>query len=74
MKYELNINGITLLNLCFAEDIVIISQFQEASKEISETLCNSRKRMGLQINVTKTKLLKNCTKTHIRIFNAEIKY
>ena len=40
MKYELNVNGITLLNLRVVEDFVIISQFQEASKEIEilETL------------------------------------
>lgn len=56
-EHGINLNGRPLNNLRFADDIDLIADTQEKLQDITSRVYNSSKRMGLKINVEKTKTM-----------------
>ncbi len=56
-KRGIKINGKWLNNLRFADDIVLISGNIQELRLMSEELCKESEKVGLTINLTKTKLI-----------------
>ena len=70
-----NLNGRSLNNLRFADDIDLVADTQEQLQDLTNRVEGSSKRMGLKINAEKTKTMtvgKQHKKLQIRIENREI--
>ena len=52
----ININGVRLSNLRFADDIILFAESEEKLKDMLEDLNNEGKRDGLKLNKKKTKV------------------
>ena len=52
----ININGIRLSNLRFADDIMLLAESEEKLKDMLEDLKNEGKRDGMKLNKKKTKI------------------
>ena len=55
----ININGVRLSNLRFADDIVPFGENEEKLKDMLEDLNNEGKRDGMKLNIKKTKIMCN---------------
>lgn len=70
----ININGTKINNLKFADDIVLIAGTTTELNEMLQELATNSKQIGLEINMSKTKILTNSTKTPIKLYDSEIEY
>ena len=55
----ININGVRLSNLRFADDIILFAESEEKLKDMLEDLNNKGKRDGMKLNKKKTKIMCN---------------
>ena len=55
----ININGVRLSNLTFADDIILFAESEEKLKDMLEDLNNEGKRDGMKLNKKKTKIMYN---------------
>ena len=55
----ININGVRLSNLRFADDIILFAESEEKLKEMLEELNNEGKRDGMKLNKKKTEIMCN---------------
>ena len=55
----ININGVRLSTLRFADDIVVFAESEEKLKDMLEDLNNEGKRDGMKLNKKKTKIMCN---------------
>ena len=55
----ININGVRLSNLRFADDIILFAESEEKLKVMLEDLNNEGKRDGMKLNKKKTKIMCN---------------
>ena len=55
----ININGVRLSNLRFADDIILFAESEEKLKDMLEDLNNEGKRDGMKLNKKKTKIMCN---------------
>ena len=55
----ININGVRLSNLRFADDIILFAENEEKLKDMLEDLNNEGKRDGMKLNKKKTKIMCN---------------
>ena len=55
----ININGIRLINLRFADDIILLAESEEKLKDMLEDLNNEGRRDGMKLNQKKTKIMCN---------------
>ena len=53
----ININGVRLSNLRFADDIILFAESEEKRKDMLENLNNEDKRDGIQLTKKKTKIM-----------------
>ena len=60
-KQGIRIDGSYLNNLRFADDIVLISRDVSQLKEMLEQLNNEAKKVGLRMNLSKTKIMSDTT-------------
>lgn len=58
-KYGLNVNGVQLTHLRFADDLILISQDPGNLQEMLKQLVYESEKVGLSINTTKTKAMTN---------------
>lgn len=72
--YDLNINGERLTHLRFADDIVILAENHEVLGKMLNTLDIESKRIGLNMNLNKTKVMTNGVQRPIKLEDAEIEY
>ncbi|CAK1591052.1 unnamed protein product [Parnassius mnemosyne] len=73
-KYGLNINGIKLNHLRFADDLILISEDPKSLQEMLEELVYESDRVGLSMNTTKTKVMTNHDKVPITVNDTKIEY
>ena len=55
----ININGVRLSNLRFADDIILFAESEEKLKDMLEDLNNEGKRDGMKLTKKKTKIMCN---------------
>lgn len=70
----ININGKRLSNLRFADDIILFSYSAKELETMLQELQTLCQHVGLQINMSKTQVMTNKTKTLIEIGTETIKY
>ncbi|KAJ8704650.1 hypothetical protein PYW07_011838 [Mythimna separata] len=63
--FGLNINGARLSHLRFADDLVILEEDPKKLEYMIQTLVIRSREVGLEINLTKTKMMTNSTPTDI---------
>lgn len=73
-KYGLNINGVQLTHLRFADDLILISSHAKGLQEMLEQLVHESEKAGLSMNTSKTKLMTNGDKVPIMVSNTTIEY
>ncbi len=56
----INVNGTLLNNLRFADDVILATRNTEKIKHMIEELTIKGREAGLNINLTKTKILEKC--------------
>ena len=59
IKAEININGVRLSNLRFADGIILFAESEEILKDMLEDLNNEGRRDGMKLNKKKTKIMCN---------------
>ena len=59
IEAEININGVRLRNLRFADDIILFAENKEKLKDMQEDLNNEGERDGMKLNKKKTKIVWN---------------
>ena len=59
IEVGMNINGVRLSNLRFADDIMLFAESEEKLKDMLEDLNNEGKRDGMKLNKKKTKIMCN---------------
>ena len=55
----ININGVRLSNLRFADDIILFAESEEKLRDMLKYLINEGKRDGMKLNKKKTKIMCN---------------
>ncbi|XP_075990548.1 uncharacterized protein LOC142986144 [Anticarsia gemmatalis] len=70
----INVDGTSLTNLRFADDIVLFAKTPEDINKMIEDLAKESEKVGLKLNPEKTRVMTNGNKTTIRVKNTEIKY
>lgn len=55
----INIDGEKLNHLCFADDIVLITDNMPEAQTMMQNLCEAAERVGLEINISKTQYMTN---------------
>ena len=73
-NYGLKIDGVSLTNLRFADDVTLIAKNAEELQEMLKQLVQKSDEYGLQINYGKTCILTNAEKTKITINQKKIEY
>lgn len=73
-KYGLNVNGVQLTHLRFADDLILISQDPGNLQEMLKQLVYESEKVGLSINTTKTKAMTNSIHIPITIQDSTIAY
>lgn len=74
-EYGINVNGVLLNHLRFADDLILISGDPNTLQVMIEELINESEKVGLSINTSKTKLMTNYIETPIKPDNAaELEY
>ncbi|GBP27535.1 Retrovirus-related Pol polyprotein from type-2 retrotransposable element R2DM; Endonuclease [Eumeta japonica] len=66
-KKGLYIKGKYLSHLRFADDLVLFSESSSQLQVMIEDLCKTSRQVGLEINISKTKLMSNDTKKDINL-------
>nr|XP_037870351.1 uncharacterized protein LOC119629240 [Bombyx mori] len=73
--YGININGVLLNHLRFADDLILISENPETLQKMIEQLVRESEKIGLSLNTSKTKLMTNYKKVPIKPYNtAKLEY
>ncbi|XP_052750861.1 uncharacterized protein LOC128200685 [Galleria mellonella] len=72
--FGININGVNLNNLRFADDIVIFATKPGILQNMLQQLDLESKKAGLSMNPTKTKVMTNTERVNIRIGQEVIEY
>ncbi|XP_062532937.1 uncharacterized protein LOC134201708 [Bombyx mori] len=73
--YGININGVLLNHLRFADDLILISENPETLQKMIEQLVCESEKVGLSLNTNKTKLMTNYKKVPIKPYNtAKLEY
>lgn len=70
----ININGEFLSNLRFADDIILFSETATQLQEMVNELYTVSYEIGLELNITKTKVMTNTSKTNIMVNNIPLEY
>lgn len=73
-KQGLYINGTYLSHLRFADDLALISESSSQLQNMVETLNQASGKVGLEMNITKTKTMTNSSKRPITINNKPLEY
>ncbi|GBP81972.1 LINE-1 reverse transcriptase homolog [Eumeta japonica] len=73
-KVGININGRYLSHLRFADDIVLLSESTNQLQEMINTLHEESRKVGLEINLTKTNIMTNHTEKPIYLENSSLTY
>nr|XP_032521581.1 uncharacterized protein LOC116773234 [Danaus plexippus plexippus] len=73
-KKGLYIKGKYLSHLRFADDLVLFSEANSQLQGMIEDLCNTSRQVGLEINISKTKLMSNGTKEDINLDGNALEY
>lgn len=71
-QYGIKIDGETLTHLRFADDIVLIERKEENLQNMLNQLTKESMKVGLQINISKTKVLSNQSESKLTINNEKI--
>lgn len=70
----ININGVNLNHLRFADDIVLFAEKPDTLQTMLQELDQESRKAGLSMNPTKTKVMTNATKEHIEVREEVIQY
>ncbi|KAG6464707.1 hypothetical protein O3G_MSEX014681 [Manduca sexta] len=70
----INIDGTSLTNLRFADDIVLFANTAEDINRMIEDLATESGKVGLKLNPEKTRVMTNGNKIKIQLKNTEINY
>lgn len=70
----ININGEFLSNLRFADDIILFSETATQLQKMVNELYTVSYEIGLELNITKTKVMTNTSKTNIMVNNIPLEY
>lgn len=73
-QHGLNIDGQKLNHLGFADDIVLFEEQPKILEKMIQDLNKESEKVGLSMNITKTKLLTNSNKYEIKINNQPVEY
>ncbi|CAG4949079.1 unnamed protein product [Colias eurytheme] len=73
-EYGINVNGKKLNHLRFADDLILLSENQEGLKTMLTQLDRESRKVGLTMNLDKTKLMTNNIKTPILLDSNQIEY
>lgn len=73
-NYGLNINGVQLNHLRFADDIILISKDPTNLQEMLRQLVCESDKVGLTLNTTKTKIMSNVENIPITVNKTTIEY
>lgn len=73
-NYGIRINGEMLNHLRFADDLIIISDNPDQLQTMLNQLVKESQEVGLQMNLSKTKLMTNRSKINILVNNDQIEY
>ncbi|GBP17400.1 Putative uncharacterized transposon-derived protein F52C9.6 [Eumeta japonica] len=73
-KVGININGRYLSHLRFADDIILLSESTNQLQEMINTLHDESRKLGLEINLTKTNIMTNHTERPIYLENSFLTY
>lgn len=73
-KHGLNIKGKYLSHLRFADDLVILSETSSGLQQMIESLNKASTEVGLEVNLSKTKIMTNSSRKTIMIHNEPIQY
>lgn len=73
-KHGLNVNGRYLSHLRFADDIVLLSETSRGLQHMLETLHVNSKHVGLEMNLSKTKVMTNSIKKSIMLEEVQVEY
>ena len=68
----ININGKYLSHLCFADDIVLMTVDLHEAQIMLQQLIEDSRRVGLKMNLSKTKIMTNIDDRNIKIGNTII--
>lgn len=71
---EINVDGTSLTNLRFADDIVLFAKTPEDITKMIVDLATESEKVGLKLNPEKTRVMTNGTKSTIQLKNTEISY
>lgn len=72
--YGLNVNGVKMNHLRFADDLILISDKPKSLQEMLKQLVYESDRVGLSMNATKTKVMTNFEKIPITVNGNTIEY
>lgn len=72
--YGLNINGCRLNHLRFADDLILLEEDTSKIQEMVKSLAEESKKVGLQINTVKTKLMTNSIEIDIVLDGNKLEY
>ena len=70
----MNINGIKLNHLRFADDLVIFAEDPNTLQKMLQELSDESKKAGLTMNTNKTKIMTNKSEEIIQVGNKKIEY
>ncbi len=70
----IRINGLWLNNLHFTEDIALLSTKIAEPKQMAEELNRESKKVGLRMNLSKTKIMSNSTEEEFLADGQKIEY
>lgn len=70
----LNIDGRTLTHLRFADDIVLFAKTPEDLNRMLNELASESAKVGLKLNLEKTKVMTNGNKSNIGVGESQISY
>lgn len=73
-KTGLNINGKYLSHLCFADDLVLLSESSTQLQSMIDSLNTASKQVGLEMNLSKTMVMTNSLQRRISVDNETLKY
>jgi hypothetical protein len=73
-KFGLKINGKILTDLRFADDIVLFAEDAKSLENMLNQLHRESKKVGLHINMTKTKIMSSGTREEIKMGNDLMEY